>query len=250
MDAFPERSWDPADPNTEQRLLTGEIIDGGRIPYASNYVFLIELRHPDDAEPGYGVYKPARGENPLWDFPPNLYRREVAAYRLSRALGWDLIPPTVEREELEHGPGSLQAFIPTDYRCTFFELREEHAERLRQFAAFDALANNADRKGGHVLKGEGDRLWGIDNALMFHEEEKLRTVIWDWASEPIADDWLADIAALHDELEAGGEARNSLAAYLGEAEIGALIARAERLLAERRLPEPPLDRRGYPWPLI
>lgn len=250
MDAFPERSWDPADPGTEERLLTGEITDGGRIPYASNYVFLIELRHPDAAEPGYGVYKPARGENPLWDFPPNLYRREIAAYRLSRALGWELIPPTVERAELEHGPGSLQAFIPTDYRCTFFELREEHAERLRQFAAFDALANNADRKGGHVLRGGDGRLWGIDNALMFHEEEKLRTVIWDWAAEPLAEEWLADIAALRDDLRAEGAAREQLAPYLSEAELAALIARAEMLLAERRLPEPPQDRRSYPWPLI
>ena len=251
MDAFPDRNWNPLDPDIERRLRESEISDGARIPYASNYVFLLELRVADVAEPGYAIYKPARGENPLWDFPPNLYRREVAAYRLSRELGWQLIPPTIEREDgLEYGAGSLQTYIPANYGCTFFELREEHPERLRQFALFDALANNADRKGGHILQAPDGGLWGIDNALCFHDEEKLRTVIWDWASEPISDDWLADIAALRDDLEAGGEARDSLAAYLGESEIGALIARAERLLAERRLPEPPQDRRSYPWPLI
>ena len=187
MDAFPDRNWDPLDPDLERRLRESEIADGARIPYASNYVFLLELRVADVAEPGYAIYKPARGENPLWDFPPDLYRREVAAYRLSRELGWHLIPPTIEREDgLEYGAGSLQTYIPANYGCTFFELREEHPERLRQFALFDALANNADRKGGHILQAPDGGLWGIDNALCFHDEEKLRTVIWGLglASDP------------------------------------------------------------------
>ncbi len=251
MDRFPERSWDPLDRDVERRLLEGEVTDGARIPYASNGVFLLELRHLDDAEPGYAVYKPARGENPLWDFPPDLYRREVAAYRLSKALGWELIPPTVEREDgLELGVGSLQAFIPTDYRCTFFELREQHADRMRQFALFDWLANNADRKGGHILQAEDGHLWGIDNGLSFHEEEKLRTVIWDYAGEAIADDLLADVASLAVRLEQGGEAQRALADLLLESELEMLHLRAHRALEERRLPEPPPHRRAVPWPLI
>lgn len=251
MDRFPDRSWDPLDHDVERWLLEGEVSDGARIPYASNGVFLLELRHPDVAEPGYAVYKPARGENPLWDFPRDLYRREVAAYRLSKALGWELIPPTVKREDgLELGVGSLQAFIPTDYRCTFFELREQHADRMRQFALFDWLANNADRKGGHILQGDDGHLWGIDNGLSFHAEEKLRTVIWDYAGEAIADDLLGDVASLAARLEAGGEAQRAFAGLLSESEIELLLLRAERTLEEARLPEPPPHRRAVPWPLI
>ena len=251
MDAFPDRNWDPLDPDLERRLRESEIADGARIPYASNYVFLLELRVADVAEPGYAIYKPARGENPLWDFPPDLYRREVAAYRLSRELGWHLIPPTIEREDgLEYGAGSLQTYIPANYGCTFFELREEHPERLRQFALFDALANNADRKGGHILQAPDGGLWGIDNALCFHDEEKLRTVIWDWASHPIPEQHLADLADLREDLAAGGEIRNALKPCLSEPELLALAARADELLQVKMLPEPPPDRRSYPWPLI
>ena len=251
MERFPDRAWDPSGGQVESWLLEGEVTDGARIPYASNRVFLLELRHAEAEEPGYAVYKPSRGENPLWDFPPELYRREVAAYRLSRALGWELIPPTVEREAgLELGVGSVQAYIPTDYRCTFFELREGHAERMRQFALFDWLANNADRKGGHILQGEGERLWGIDNGLSFHVEEKLRTVIWDYAGEPIADGLLADVRGLAAGLGAGGEARGAFAGLLSEAEIEMLLRRAERVLSEGRLPSPPVGRRAVPWPLV
>lgn len=251
MERFPERSWDPSADEIEHWLLEADVTDGARIPYASNRVFLLELRHADAEEPGFAIYKPARGENPLWDFPPDLYRREVAAFRFSRALGWSLIPPTVERGAgLELGPGSLQAYIPTDYRCTFFELREQHGERMRQFALFDWLANNADRKGGHILKGEADRLWGIDNGLSFHVEEKLRTVIWDYAGDAIAEDLLSDVERLAAELESGGPARADLADLLTEPELEMLRRRSLRALQERRLPNPPQNRRAVPWPLV
>ena len=251
MDGFPERNWHPLDPEIERRLRESEVVDGGRIPYASNFVFLLELRDDGADEPGYAIYKPARGENPLWDFPPDLYKREVAAYRLSRELGWNLIPPTIEREDgLEYGTGSLQTYIPTNYRCTFFDLREEHPERLQQFALFDALANNADRKGGHILQASDGNLWGIDNALCFHEEEKLRTVIWDWASQPIAEAHQADIARLLEGLNAEGDIQEALNPYLSESELIALAIRATDLLQSKTLPEPPPDRRSYPWPLI
>ncbi len=251
MERFPEQSWDPLDERVPSWLSTATVTDGARIPYASNYVFLLELQHDDAPSPGYAVYKPGKGENPLWDFPPNLYRREVAAYRFSAALGWDLIPPTVEREEgLEYGIGSLQAYIPTDYSCTFFELREQYADDMRRFALFDWMANNADRKGGHILKGIGDQLWGIDNGLSFHQDEKLRTVIWDYAGEPIAPSLIADVEALIPGLDGGGQAAASLDGFLSEGEIDLLRRRAARVLEEGRLPAPPPGRRAYPWPLV
>ncbi|MYB21674.1 MAG: SCO1664 family protein [Chloroflexi bacterium] len=251
MERFPEVSWDPLDARVPGWLASAAVTDGARIPYASNFVFLLELQHDDAPTLGYAVYKPGKGENPLWDFPPNLYRREVAAYRLSAALGWELIPPTVEREQgMEYGIGSLQAYIPTDYSCTFFELREEHADVMRRFALFDWLSNNADRKGGHVLKGEGDQLWGIDNGLSFHEEEKLRTVIWDYAGEPIDARLLEDVEGLIPRLESGGDAADALSGLLSEGEIEVLRLRAALVLEQGRLPEPPTSRRSYPWPLV
>ncbi len=251
MERFPEQSWDPLDERVPSWLSTATVTDGARIPYASNYVFLLELQHDEAPIPGYAVYKPGKGENPLWDFPPNLYRREVAAYRLSAALGWDLIPPTIERESgMEYGVGSLQAYIPTDYTCTFFELREEYADDMRRFALFDWIANNADRKGGHILKGIGDQLWGIDNGLSFHHEEKLRTVIWDYAGESIEPALIADVENLVATLSEDGETASSLSDLLSVDEIEVLRRRAIRVLDEGRLPDPPTGRRSYPWPLV
>ena len=251
MDRFPEQSWNPLDERVPSWLASATVTDGARIPYASNYVFLLELQHDEAPILGYAVYKPGKGENPLWDFPPDLYRREVAAFRLSAALGWDLIPPTIAREEgMEYGIGSLQSYIPTDYTCTFFELREQYAEEMRRFALFDWLSNNADRKGGHILKGVGDHLWGIDNGLSFHQDEKLRTVIWDYAGEPIAPELISDVKELIPTLSEQGETAVALSELLSEDEIDVLRRRAELVLAERKLPEPPQGRRSYPWPLV
>ena len=251
MERFPEQSWDPLDERVPSWLSSAQVTDGARIPYASNYVFLLELRHEQAPTLGYAVYKPGQGENPLWDFPPNLYRREVAAYRLSAALGWNLIPPTIERaDDLEYGVGSLQAYIPTDYSCTFFELREQYADEMRRFALFDWIANNADRKGGHILKGAGDQLWGIDNGLSFHQDEKLRTVIWDYAGESIEPALISDVERLIASLADEGEAASALSELLSEAEIAVLRRRAERVLEQGRLPDPPSGRRPYPWPLV
>ena len=251
MDRFPEQSWDPLDERVPSWLASATVTDGARIPYASNYVFLLELQHDDAPILGYAVYKPGKGENPLWDFPPNLYRREVAAFRLSAALGWNLIPPTIEREAgMEYGVGSLQSYIPTDYTCTFFELREQYADDMRRFALFDWLSNNADRKGGHILKGVGDHLWGIDNGLSFHQEEKLRTVIWDYAGDQIAPELISDVEELILTLSEEGETTAALSELLSEGEIDVLRRRAELVIAERKLPEPPLGRRSYPWPLV
>ena len=141
-----------------------------------------------DADPVCAVYKPARGERSLWDFPDGLYRREVAAYELSEALGWGLVPPTVVRDDGPFGPGSLQLFVEADYEQHYFTLLDDggHDEDvLRAICAFDIVANNADRKSGHVLRGPDGRLWAIDHGLCFHRQPKLRTVIWDFADEAV-----------------------------------------------------------------
>ena len=251
MDRFPTTSWGPGDEAIEERLEQAEVTDAGQIGHASNHVFLLELAHPNVEERGYAVYKPLRGETPLWDFPPQLYKREVASYRLSKALGWALIPPTVAREEgVAEGMGSLQLFIPADYRCTYFDLRHEHTETMRRFAVSAWLANNADRKGGHILQGPDDQLWGIDNGLTFHSEEKLRTVIWDYAGEAVSESELTDVAAFAARLAEDAALGADLGRYLDEEELGALRARAAEILEQRRFPEPPTWRRPYPWPLI
>ena len=250
MDRFPQTSWDPQRPDIERLLREAAVQDTGLIPSASNYVFLVALRD-SDAGSGYAVYKPARGEAPLWDFPPDIYQREVASFLVSAALGWGLVPPTVLRAEgLPHGPGSVQAFIPTDHGCTFFDLRDDHPEAMRRFAAFDWLTNNADRKGGHVLQGPGGRLWGIDNALSFHVEDKLRTVIWDYAGEPVPEPLLADIDAFLAALTPPSQLWRDLAPHLSESELRQLLVRAAEILRERVFPHPPDWRRPYPWPLI
>ncbi len=250
MDRFPETSWDPDLEGVETLLAAAPVLDSGMIPTASNYVFLIEMAD-DAAGTGYGVYKPERGEAPLWDFPPSLYKREVAAYLVSEALGWRVVPPTIARGDgLEHGTGSLQLYIPNDQQRTFFDLRDDHGERMRQFATFDWLINNADRKGGHVLIDARDRIWGIDNGLAFHVEEKLRTVIWDYAEEAVPSQLLPDIKRLCGDLEGDSALRRALSDFLDSDELEMLHSRAVEILRERTLPQPPDWRRPYPWPLI
>lgn len=224
-------------------LSAGAIVVRGRLPRGSNAIFLVEVVR--DGDRVLAVYKPRRGERPLWDFPPGLYRREVAAWRLSQALGWDLVPPTVEREG-PYGEGSLQRFVEADFTQHYFTLREDpvHGERLRQICLFDLLANNADRKAGHCLLGPDGRVWAIDNALTFHVEPKLRTVIWDFAGEPIPEGLRADVERL-----LGGGLPDDLAALLDRDERRALQARAR---AVARLERFPADASGvrHPWPLI
>ena len=250
MDRFPTTSWDSDHPEIDALLAAATVCDTGLIGSASNYVFLLELQQTGMA-PGYAIYKPLRGETPLWDFPPAFYKREVACYLVSEALGWRLVPPTVEREEgLEHGVGSLQLYIPSERRHSFFDLRDEHAEAMRRFATFDWLVNNADRKGGHLIQQADGHIWGIDNALTFHLEEKLRTVIWDYAGQPVAAAPLGDIGGLAERLQPESALWRRLAPFLEAEEITMLRQRAEAILEERRLPHPPSWRRPYPWPLI
>jgi uncharacterized repeat protein (TIGR03843 family) len=232
-------------PGRELTLLTeGGIELLGRIPRSSNETFLVQVSCGEDE--GYAVYKPEAGERPLSDFEPGLYRRERGAYLLSESLGWGLVPFTVIREDAPLGVGSLQWFIECDFREHYFTLYEDAPEthgELARIAVFDYVVNNTDRKSGHVLRGDDGRIWGIDHGLCFSADFKLRTVIWDFAGDPIPEALLEDIAPL------AGAAPPGLAALLDDDEVASLQRRVQRLLHAGVLP---VDRTGtrYPWPLV
>jgi uncharacterized repeat protein (TIGR03843 family) len=225
-------------------LAEGRVELLGRLPRSSNETFLVRVSCGDDA--AFAVYKPEAGERPLSDFEPGLYRRERAAYLLSESLGWGIVPPTVIRKEVPLGVGSLQWFIECDFQEHYFTLYADAPEThhdLARIALFDYIANNTDRKSGHVLRGPNGRVWGIDHGLCFSASFKLRTVIWDFAGEPIPDALLEDIAPLAEA------APTQVAELLDDDEVTALQHRVKRLLHEGMLP---VDRTGmrYPWPLV
>ncbi len=227
-----------------EELSTADVEVLGRLPWSSNATFLADLRRADGSLGLQAVYKPLRGERPLLDFPPGLYRREVAAYLLSSHLGWDLVPPTVERDG-PLGHGSLQLFVPADFEQHYFTLRgrEDHIPLLMRLCAFDVAANAADRKGGHVLV-EGGRIWAVDNGLCFHSDFKLRTVIWDFAGQPLPEDVIAGLSLLR-----GEGAAEVLSPLLTEDEVDALLERADALLALGCFPHPH-STRAVPWPPV
>ncbi|MSP21947.1 MAG: SCO1664 family protein [Dehalococcoidia bacterium] len=243
--------WSPTDEAITEVLREATISELAEVFDSSNYVFLARLDHPARGT-GLGIYKPARGERPLNDFPGGtLHRREVAAYELSKLLHWDVVPPTVECDG-PHGEGSLQLYIPHDPAEHYFVLREDEAltDQLVTLAVFDLLANNADRKGGHVLCDAGRRIWAIDNGLCFHQQEKLRTVIWDFADTPIPQALLDDLRALQTCLEGAPAAEvQSLTKRLRPAERAALKERLRRLIEVPVLPAM-YPWRCTPWPLI
>ena len=225
-------------------LASAEIIGTQLVPWGSNYTFAVAITAADGAE-RVAIYKPAAGEAPLYDFPDGtLYLREMAAYLLSRFLGWDLVPPTVVREG-PHGVGSLQLFIPVpreeeESDPAFWRRRHPAIEKL---VLFDHVVNNADRKLGHCLRDVDGRVWGIDHGLTFNEEPKLRTVLWQYVGRPIAEELLADLGRLRERQEA---VRAMFAPYLDVSEIDAFEERVDRLLAAGSHPE--LDpRRNVPY---
>jgi uncharacterized repeat protein (TIGR03843 family) len=226
-------------------LVSGGIELEGRMPWSSNNTFLVSVTYGEECRPA--IYKPGRGERPLWDFPDGLYRREVAAYELSETLGWGLVPPTVLVDDnAPLGEGSLQLFVDADFEQHYFTLLEDsaHHRLLKRMATFDVLANNADRKGGHCLIDASGRIWGIDHGLCFHVQPKLRTVIWDFAGHPIEDD---DAAAIEGLLAAG--LTGPVTELLHPEECRALEKRARHLINQKKLPEPRTDH-PYPWPLV
>jgi uncharacterized repeat protein (TIGR03843 family) len=234
----------PDDPAMAELLERGEMQVLGLMPWSSNGTYLVQLERGEMHAPA--IYKPGRGERPLWDFPEALWKREVAAYELSEQLGFGLVPTTVARHAAPMGPGSVQAFVPAQFAEHYFTIREreELAGPLRRLCAFDLVANSADRKGGHCLIDLAGRIWAIDNGLTFHDEFKVRTVLWDFAGEPIPADVAEAVARL---LDAGpGDA---LCALLSPAELDAMLDRARAVLAGGHFPHDPTGRR-YPWPLV
>ncbi len=226
------------------RLLhDGEIEVLGRMPWSSNATFLAEVRCGDDL--ARAIYKPRRGERPLWDFPSGLDGREVAAYELSEALGWGLVPPTVRRDG-PLGDGSVQLFIDADFEQHYFTLFEDEANHhaLMAICAFDLIVNNTDRKSGHCLRGHDGRIYAIDNGLSFHHEFKLRTVIWEFGGEPVPDDLLADIGRF---VDAG--LPPTVTGLLDALERDAVLTRARALVRAGQFPIDESGRR-YPWPLV
>ena len=240
----PGRPGRPARADELTVLSCGDIELEGRLPWSSNATFLVKVTTDGRSQPA--VYKPYRGERPLWDFPDGLYHREAAAYQLSVALGWELVPETVVRTDGPMGIGSVQRFVPADFTEHYFTMleHERHHRALRTIAAFDLVANNADRKSGHCLLGEDGHIWAIDNALCFHVHPKLRTVIWDFGGEAIPDPLLADLDRLARDLPDG------LRPFLVDEECEAVIRRAAAVVRHGRFPSPGAERRAYPWPLV
>jgi uncharacterized repeat protein (TIGR03843 family) len=224
-------------------LTLGEYELKGQFMFGSNYTFLVDVHH--EGETVQAVYKPSRGEQPLWDFPDNtLAKREVAAYQLSEALGFHFVPFTALREDGPHGPGSLQQFIEYDVEYHYFNFTPEDKEKLRPVVLFDLLVNNADRKGGHVFfESSTKKLYAIDHGICFHEEDKLRTVIWDFGGQKIPEDLLSPLSQAESW-------RGLLQPYLSRREISALVARADSLLKSRVFPRALQGRRVHPYPPI
>jgi uncharacterized repeat protein (TIGR03843 family) len=237
---------------TPSALVEGELEILGLMPGASNYTFLARARGADERDAGeetLAIYKPRRGEIPLWDFPEGtLCAREVAAFELARCLGWPNVPPTILREGPE-GEGAVQLFVRFDPEQHYFTLQVEHREDFARVAAFDLVANNADRKSGHCLLGEDGRIWVIDHGVCFAAEPKLRTVIWEFIDEPIPGELLADLRRARRELD-GGPLAERLAPLLSAQELHALTTRIDSVVDAGVYPGPDPGARPYPWPPV
>jgi uncharacterized repeat protein (TIGR03843 family) len=252
-DPRPETDSDQSQPITSAQALAvlerGTVEEEvGLLRYSSNYTFLITLCLEDTELSA--VYKPRRGERPLWDFPEGtLCQRELAAYLTSEALGWEVVPPTVLREG-SRGVGSMQFFVSHDPEQHYFTLDETHAPQLMKLSLFDVLVNNADRKGGHCLLDATGHIWGIDHGITFNAQHKLRTVIWDYAGQPIPAPLLSDVQQLAALLDDPASAyRRQFDALLAPDELSAFRARIRRVLKTRLYPQPGPGP-SYPWPPV
>ncbi|RXS84455.1 SCO1664 family protein [Streptomyces sp. TM32] len=274
----PQAGPPPATGPRDVLLAEGELTVRGRIQEASNAVLYCTVAY--DGTAAACVYKPVAGERPLWDFPEGtLAQREVAAYEISRACGWDLIPPTVLRDG-PYGTGMVQEWIePPEsddevpellalvedeepgpgWKAVGFAQTGEgrtallvHADdpRLRRLAVLDAVINNGDRKGGHLLPGAGGEFFAIDHGVSFHAEDKLRTLLWGWAGEPLTEEALAALRELDTALADGRPLAARLAELITEREAAALRARVAGLLRSGRHPEPSGDWPAIPWPPV
>jgi hypothetical protein len=235
-----------SDPGIPVALVSGELELLGLLPHSSNYTFLARATNGEDQV--LAVYKPRRGETPLWDFPEGtLCRREVAAYVVARELGWPNVPPTVLREGPE-GLGSVQLFVEFDTAQHYFTLEGTRGDEFRRVALFDLVVNNADRKGGHCLLSPDGTIWVVDHGVCFSDEPKLRTVIWEHAGEPIPEELLTALRLFRERL-ATGIVRAELSDLLSVDELAALDSRIDELLRVGLFPEPGPGR-PYPWPPV
>jgi len=233
-------------------LRDGDLEIVGRLVQASNTTLLVTITGD---VPGRGmitagaVYKPIRGERPLWDFPEaTLAHREVAAHAVSEATGWQIVPPTVFREAGPLGPGMLQLWVATRDDVDILALLQSSDPRLRRIALFDAVVNNADRKGGHLLVRPDGIIQGVDHGVTFNVDPKLRTILWNWRGTLIAPRELQVLALLRPKLAAGGPLAVTLAEHLDGAEIEVARARLDELLGSRTFPHPHPDWPAVPWP--
>jgi uncharacterized repeat protein (TIGR03843 family) len=233
----------------ENALLKGELTLQGQFLQGSNYTFLGKVSVPEKEMAV--VYKPTRGEQPLWDFPTGtLAKREVVAYWISQAIGWNLVPPTVYRRSGPLGPGSVQLYVEHDDQYHYFNFQEGDRQKLRPVILFDYMVNNADRKASHVLVDDTGAIWLIDHGLCFHEEDKLRTVIWDFVGEPIPAGLLGEMDAFLLKLDPDSALRRRLRGFLRPREISAMATRTRQLLENGCFPMPPAGRRIFPWPPV
>jgi uncharacterized repeat protein (TIGR03843 family) len=228
-------------------LEEGELSISGQFMHSSNYTFLVQVGNGNKKFPA--VYKPQKGETPLWDFPAGtLCQREVAAFIISEALGWELVPPTVFRKKAPLGKGALQLFVEHDPELHYFSFEEKTRQRLKPTVLFDLIINNADRKGGHILKDGNGHLWLIDHGTCFHQEFKLRSVIWEFVGHKIPQNFQADIQRLGRAIEEDEIFRNKLSSLITAAEIHALQTRIKILVQLNTFPFPEKNRRTIPWP--
>ncbi|MFI1716095.1 SCO1664 family protein [Streptomyces sp. NPDC053513] len=272
---IPSRSMSsPESPRDTELLARGELTVRGRVREASNAVLYCSVAH--EGREAACVYKPVAGERPLWDFPDGtLAQREVAAYEISEATGWGLVPPTVLRDG-PYGEGMVQLWIEADPEARLLALTEDeeagegwkavgpaqidedrtallvHADtpELRRLAVLDAVINNGDRKGGHLLPAPGGRLYGIDHGVTFHVEDKLRTLLWGWAGEELPAEAVGVLDSLDRSLAPGAPLATRLAELLTGAEVAAVRARVEALRATGRHPEPSGQWPAIPWPPV
>ncbi|MER7517639.1 SCO1664 family protein [Streptomyces sp. NPDC126499] len=254
-------------------LARGELTVRGQVREASNAVLFCSVAY--EGEEAACVYKPVAGERPLWDFPDGAAQREVAAYELSEATGWGLVPPTVLRDG-PYGEGMVQLWVEADPEATLLALVEDeepgegwkavgpariaedrtallvHADlpELRRLAVLDAVINNGDRKGGHLLPAPDGRLYGIDHGVSFHVDDKLRTLLWGWAGEEMTEEAVAVLATLDARLAPGTPLAERLAGLLTAAEVDALRARVALLRRTGRHPVPSGEWPAIPWPPV
>jgi uncharacterized repeat protein (TIGR03843 family) len=224
----------------------GELTVEGRLIDASNATLYCSVAA--DGVVAACVYKPVSGERPLWDFPDGtLAEREVAAYEVSAATGWLIVPPTLYREDGPLGPGMVQLWIDMDENADLVGLlRSRSSEPLRRIATFDAVINNADRKGGHLLPTPSGHLYGVDHGISFHVESKLRTLLWQWAGNRFTDEAIDCLHELRGQLDGTlGERMHEL---LTVREVRRLRRRIDQLLETGRHPLPADDRPAIPWP--